>query len=191
MGMPDRFRQNDPLDPNEGIGANAPRVTYSPKPVDTTDVDQIHLSLRLPFEWREFPPDKPFEFEFRNQKIPEQLLVTVMLAQSPFSNAQMNEIGEQLLSQRRDGVARLSEGKAILAIPTHQTKFGHLDVRCSASIEMQNIEYAWVTRITPSKVVTAALTRHTRKNLGIPFPTYAGALIFDRFKVKPSAVAPG
>ena len=157
-----------------------PATTNSP---DTTHIDREHFMLQAPFEWKAVPSDQPLEFDFRNQTLPEQLIVTVLLARERFSGLQLQQVAEQLSNTRLNALARLSEGKVVASPVNFMRGSGQVEARCIARDDANKVQYAWVIRVAPDKVVTVAITRFMIEEAAMPFDAYTG-VIFDFLQVK-------
>jgi len=150
-----------------------------------SSIEREHFTLQVPFEWNEVPSDEQLKFEFRNQTLPEQIIVTVLLTKDRFSDARLRQVAEQLTNMRLDVAKRVSGGRAVASPAQFQSGSGQVEARCVIRDEVNNIRAAWVIRVAPAKVVTVALTRYTMQDLGLPFEAYSG-LIFDLVQVKNS-----
>ncbi len=148
-----------------------------------TRIEREHFLLHAPFEWKAVPGENPLEFQFRNQTLPEQLIVTVMLAGTPFDHDELRPIAEDFAARRVEAYKQLSGGKAIASSVSIQSASGQVEARSIGHDEPNNVRFAWAIRAAPAKVVTIALTRYTLEEIGTPFPAYAGSIL-DFVQVK-------
>jgi hypothetical protein len=176
----------------ETIPAAAPSPPPPPPPTSAarpfgnpgvTKIEREHFLIHAPFQWVAFPGDNPLEFEFRNQTLREQLIVTVLLTREPLGQSQVEELAMDLANKRLNALRALSKGKAVHSPPQLQRGSGQAEVRCFGGDDPQKVRFAFVVRTTPAKVVTVALTRYFLDEVGSPFQAYAGS-IFDFLQVK-------
>ena len=166
------------------------RMAQPPGNPGTTKIDREHFLLHAPFQWAAVPGDNPAEFEFRNQTLPEQMIVTVLLAREPFGVAQLQPLSEDLARKRLNALATISNGKAVNSPLRSQAGSGQAETRCFGQDALQKVRFAFVVRAAPAKVVTVALTRYFLEEVGSPFEAYAGT-IFDLLQVKTSGSPAG
>jgi hypothetical protein len=148
-----------------------------------TRIEREHFLLHAPFQWKAIASENPLEFEFHNQTLPEQLIVTVMLAQTPFAQDELLPIAEEFAARRVEAYEQLSGGRAIASPVSIQSAAGQVEARSIGRDEPNNVRFAWAIRAAPAKVVTIALTRYTLDEIGTPFPAYA-ASILDFVQIK-------
>src|SRR5690242_15934863 len=129
MGLLDRFKRN-----RDPAAAPAPPPQPAPNPVaapasgsGTTQIDREHCLLHAPFEWKAVPSDQPLEFDFRNQTIPEQLMITVLIARESFSGPKLREVAEQLTEMRIKVLSRLTEGRSVASPVQYQSGSGQVE----------------------------------------------------------------
>jgi hypothetical protein len=134
------------------------------------------------------PGDNPLEFEFRNQTLREQLIVTVLLTREPLGPSQVESAATELEETRLGALRTISNGHAVHSAPQLQTGSDQAEVRCFGRDEPQKVRFAFVVRAAPAKIVTLALTRYFLEEVGSPFQAYAGS-IFDFLQVKSPAGA--
>jgi hypothetical protein len=153
----------------------------------TTRIEREHFLLHAPFQWMAVPAEdsaaNPLEFEFRNKTLPEQLIVTVLLARAPFDERTRRSVAEDLVTKRLKALAQISNGHAVHSPVDYRSGSGQVEARCVAVDEPQRVRSAFVVRVAPAKVVTVALTRYFLEEVGGPFDMAAG-LIFDMLQVK-------
>ena len=82
MGLFDFFKKTRPLRPLKPA-VSAPATVVPPPNPGTTRIERDYFTLHAPFEWKAVPPTGELQYEFRNQTLPEQLIVTVLLARDP------------------------------------------------------------------------------------------------------------
>jgi len=162
---------NPPATPNAGGGQAKSQ---------TTSIEREHFSLQAPFEWKFVRSENSLEFEFRNQTLPEQLIVTVLLTKALLSVDQLKVVGQQLMGTRLKALEQLG---ATGRVVSQQVGSGQFEIRGIARDETNKVRCAWVIRVAPAKAVTVALTRYMLEDIGLPFEMYAGS-IFDFVQVK-------
>ncbi len=150
---------------------------------ETTRIEREHFLIHVPYEWKAVRGDDPLEFEFRNQTLPEQLIVTVMLAGKPLLEQTLRSAVERLVELRLAALAELSRGKAVCSPVGYQSDSGQVEARCTGVDEPNGVRIAWDIRSTKNKIVTVALTRYSLEEVGAAFEIYAG-IIFDLVQVK-------
>ena len=172
-----------PRTPDAADSAKAESDPLSSADAGSTQIDREHFVLHVPFQWVAVPGDNPLEFEFRNQTLREQLIVTVLLTQQPADAATRRSMAERLASLRLRGLDTLSNGRAVHSPVKFQTGSDQAEARCAGRDDANKVRFAFVIRATATKVVTVALTRYFLEEVGAPFDAYAG-LIFDLVQVK-------
>ncbi len=190
MGIFDFLKKKTPLvEPIQAPPVSAPPVASSPAtptPPANPGVSQIereHFLLHAPFQWVAVPGDNPLEFDFRNQTLKEQLMVTVLIAREPFTGPTRRSVAEDLAKKRLSALASISNGRAVHSTPQLQSGSDQVEVRCFGRDEAQQVRIAFVIRVAAAKVVTVQLTRYFLNEVGLPFEAYSGA-IFDFLKIK-------
>jgi hypothetical protein len=192
MGIRDFFKKQQPaVGGPVSVPASAPRPagarpgSQPPGNPGVTKIDREHFTLHAPFQWLAEPGDNPLEFEFRNQTLREQLIVTVLLAREPFDAAGLQPLAEELANARLRALDTISNGQAVHSPLRLQSGSGQSEARCVGRDDPQKVRIAFVVRATPVKVVTVALTRYFLEEVGTPFEAYAGS-IFDFLRIKNS-----
>lgn len=147
-----------------------------------TKIEREHFLLHAPFQWKAVPSDNPLEFEFRNQTLAEQLIVTVLIARTPLAQAQVQQVASELAEKRLNALRTISNGHATHSPPRIQTGSGQAEVRCVGRDDPQKVKIAFIVRVAPAKVVTVALTRYFLEDVGAPFEAYSDT-IFDFLQV--------
>src|SRR5205814_467852 len=127
--------------------------------------------------------ERPLEFEFRNQTLPEQLIVTVLLTKSLLPLDHVERLAHELMESRLKALRQLGASAGEVS---RQGGSGQFEIRGIAKDETNKVRYAWTIRVAPAKAVTVALTRYILKEIGSPFELYAGT-IFDFVQVKDPA----
>ena len=173
-----------------GLNDLPPRPDAPPRPgtqrpgePGVTKIEREHFLLHVPFHWVAVPGDRPLEFEFHNQTLPEQLIVTVLLAREPLPPSQVEQVAGELAEMRLSALREVSGGRAVHSTPQVQTGAGQAEVRCVGMDESRQVRYGFVVRVAPAKVVTVAITRHFVEEVGHPFDLYC-ATISDLLQVK-------
>jgi hypothetical protein len=189
MGFRDLFKKQtkaaSPSDPVIPPPKPAPPVD-PPSNAGVTKIERDHFLLYAPFQWIAVPGENPLEFEFRNQTLREQLIITVAFLTEPSDQAKSQWIAEELAKKRLSVLATISNGHAVHLPLRFQSGSGQSEVRCFGRDEPQKVRFAFVIRATQVKVITVALTRYFLEEVGSPFESYAGS-IFDFLKVKEPA----
>lgn len=93
------------------IQAEADRPAKKKNP-SMTDVEKPEFSLSLSGDWSERPSQDGFDFV--NDSLGEQVLVSVLDAKESLDGAQLREAVEQLVEIRRTSIDQLSGGSAML-----------------------------------------------------------------------------
>ena len=163
-----------------------PSVVPPPGNPGTTKIDREHFLLHAPFQWVAVAGDNPLEFEFRNQTLPEQLIVTVLLTPNPLDQTQLQQVAKDLAEKRLDALRTVSAGHAVHSAPQIQAGPEQAEVRCFGQDDSQKVRFAFLVRAAPAKTVTVALTRYFLDEVGTPFEAYCG-IIFDFLQVKDAA----
>ncbi len=180
MGLFDRFKKQQPS-PQSPAPSPAPIVP--PANPGTTRIEREHFLMHAPFEWKAVPPTKELEYEFRNQTLPEQLIVTVLLTREPLDEDRRRSVVQDLTTTRLGAIAKLSGGKAQHAAPQQNEGDGQCEMRCSGVDQSNGVRFAFVVRAASDRVVTVALTRYLLDDVGMPFEAYYGT-IFDLLQLK-------
>jgi len=189
MGISDFFKKKTPAEqrpasaPAPPPPSSPPGAARSPGNPGITKIEREHFLLHAPFQWIAVPGDNPHEFEFRNQTLREQLIITVLLAREPFSASKLQPLGEDLANKRIKALATISNGKAVHSPLQPRTGSGQAEVRCTGYDIAHKVRFAFVVRVAPAKVVTVALTRYFLEEVGSPFDAYAETM-FDLMQVK-------
>ncbi|HPF41741.1 MAG TPA: hypothetical protein PK093_24140 [Phycisphaerae bacterium] len=177
MGLFDFLKKRQPSPPDESlVRASAPIAP--PSPHGTTRIEREHFLLHAPFEWTAVPPTKDLEYEFRNQTLPEQLIVTVILPGEPLDATKRRLVVHDLTNARLRAVSQLSSGQAEHSTPRSNEGTGQYEMRCVGVDKLNGVRFAFVVRAASDRVVTVALTRYTLVELGAPFDVYVEP-IFD------------
>jgi len=130
------------------------------------------------------------EFEFRNQKLKDQLIVTVLIPREPFNAAKQRWIAEDLANKRLAALASVSGGRAVHSPLQFLSGSDQIEVRCFACDEPNKVRVAFVIRVAAAKIVTVAYTRYFLEEIVLPFEDYV-CTIFDFIEVKnPGTPAP-
>jgi hypothetical protein len=149
--------------------------------VETTTADRPDFTLSVPSRWEAV--DCESGYEFRNRTLPEQIIVTVLRHKREMGAAELDCVLERLVTARRNGIAKLSSGKARLGETSLRRGNGQVEARVLGEDPANSVRLAFVIRVTPRKSVTAALNRYSPAETGVPFDDYANT-IFDLFQVK-------
>ena len=181
MGLFDFFKKREP--PPPAAPAAAPASIVPPSNPGTTRIECEHFLLHAPFEWKAVPPTKELEYEFRNQTLPEQLIVTVLLSREPLDATRRRSVVQDLTNTRLRAVAQLSGGQAQHSPPQQNEGGGQCEMRCSGVDKSNGVRFAFVVRAASDRVVTVALTRYRLEEVGFPFEAYCGT-IFDLLQLK-------
>jgi hypothetical protein len=184
MGMFDSFKrkQENPASPPAPV-ASPPTGPPAGQQANFTTIDRENFTVVAPFQWKLIPGTNPSEFEFRNQTLPEQLMVTVLLFRESQAPDSLSSTAERLTAARVNAIRGLSNGKAAIE-PVHLSQApNQAEARCIGLDSDNKVRFAWSIRVTPQKAVTVALTRYALKEIGSPFAVYSGT-IFDLVKVK-------
>ena len=179
MGLRDFFMKKRP----KAATSAAPSLALPADNPGVTKIEREHFLLHAPFQWVAIPGDNPLEFEFRNQTLHEQLIVTVLLARKPLNQDQLQQFAKELGEKRLNAISTVSHGRSVHAPLQVKAESGDAEVRCFGHDEPQRVRFAFVVRATPAKVITASLTRYFLEEVGSPFETYCG-IIFDFLQVK-------
>ncbi len=174
--------------PETALPIGRPVATSSGRLVSTR-IEREHFLIHAPLQWVEVPGEKPTEFEFRNQTLPEQLIVTVWAPRECSTPGKMHHAADFFVKHRLSALATISKGQAIHSPPRFQSGNGQLEARCVGHDAAQSVRFAFAVRVAPAKVITVGLTRYTLVELGPPFEVHAD-LIFDLLQVKNPTVAP-
>jgi hypothetical protein len=169
--------------PSTGPSTVAPQAAQSPGNPGVTKIEREHFHLHAPFQWVAVPGDNPLEFEFRNQTLREQLIVTLLLPREPLAAAKLQMLAEDFGNKRLSALATLSNGRAVHSPLRIQSGSGQAEARCLGADDSHKVRFAFVVRVAPAKVVTVALTRYFMEEVGSPFDVYASS-IFDFLQVK-------
>lgn len=180
MGLFDRFKKQQPS-PQSSAASTSP-IVPSANP-GTTRIEREHFLLHLPFEWRAVPPTKELEYEFHNQTLPEQLIVTVLLTREPLDEVRRRSVVQDLTNTRLGAIAKLSDGQAQHSPPQRNEGDGQCEARCFGLDKSNGVRFAFVVRAASDRVVTVALTRYLLDDIGMPFEAYYGT-IFDLLQLK-------
>ena len=188
MGIGDFFKKKTPAVQPVAVPPPPPppspsRAARPPEKPGVTKIEREHFLLHAPFQWVAVPGDNPQEFEFRNQTLREQLIITVLLARERFSEPKLQPLAEDLANKRINALAKISNGKAVHSPLQPRTGSGQAEVRCTGYDQSQKVRFAFVVRVAPAKVVTVALTRYFLEEIGGPFDAYVEP-IFDLLQVK-------
>jgi hypothetical protein len=188
MGLFDRFKKQQPSPPQSP--APSPTPVVPPANPGTTRIEREHFLLHAPFEWKAVPPTKELEYEFRNQTLPEQLIVTVLVTREPLDQARRRSVVQDLTNTRLGAIAKLSGGQAQHSSPQQNEGGGQCEMRCSGVDKANGVRFAFVVRAASDRVVTVALTRYLLDDVGMPFEAYYGT-IFDLLQLKGPGQAAG
>ncbi len=134
----------------------------------------------LPFRWISVPCEEGYEF--RNQVLPEQLIVTVLRPQYRLERTELLKTVEQLVGTRIGAIDKLSQGHATFGQPIYNQAENACEARVFGTDAPNKVRLAFMIRGTPDKIVSAALTRYSLENT-VPLEVHAG-LIFDFMKIK-------
>ena len=187
MGLFDRFKKQQPV-PQSSAPSPAPIVP--PANPGTTRIEREHFLLHAPFEWKAVPPTKELEYEFRNQTLPEQLIVTVLLTRELLDETRRRSAVQDLVNTRLGAIAKLSGGLAQHSTPQQNQGGGQCEMRCSGVDKANGVRFAFVVRAGSDRVITVALTRYLLDDVGMPFEAYYG-MIFDLLQLKGSGQPAG
>ncbi|HZZ42859.1 MAG TPA: hypothetical protein VFE58_07965 [Tepidisphaeraceae bacterium] len=183
MGIFNLLKKQPPLSTPALSKSQAEAAPAANKP-GTTRIEREHFILHAPFEWIHIPGHDPMQFEFRNQSLPDQLIVSVFLAREPFADvAARRAMAKQLADKRIDAIRQLSNGKAVLSECSPSDGSTQTEIRCVGVDEPQRVRMAFVVRVTRTKVVTVSMTRYALDEPGHQFDVYSG-LIFDFLQIK-------
>jgi hypothetical protein len=159
MGLRDFFRKQWS---KTGMSAHSPERTPPPSPAladdnpGVTKIEREHFLLHAPFQWVAVPGDNPLEFEFRNQTLREQLIVTVLLPRDPLDQGQRHQVAKDLAEKRLNGICTVSSGRSVHSSPEIKAGAGETEARCFGHDESQKVRFGFVIRATPAKVITVA-----------------------------------
>jgi len=149
----------------------------------TTRIEREHFLLHAPFEWKAVPPTKELEYEFRNQTLPEQLIVTVLLTRESMDASRRRLVVQELTNTRLRSIAQFSGGQARHSPPQENEGDGQCEMRCCGEDKSHGVRFAFVVRAASDRVVTVALTRYLLDEVGLPFDAYCDT-IFDLLQLK-------
>jgi hypothetical protein len=180
MGLFDFLKKRQPPPPPQ---SPAPAPIAAPSNPGTTRIEREHFLLHAPFEWKAVPPTKELEYEFRNQTLPEQLIVTVLLTNEPLDASRRRSIVQDLTTRRLQAIAQLSNRQAEHAPPQHNEGGDQCEMRCVGLDKSNGVRFAFVVRASSDRVVTVALTRYMLDDVGMSFDIYS-ATIFDLLQLK-------
>lgn len=181
MGMFDFLKKRQPPAPVTRAAVQAPLVP--PSNSGTTRIEREHFLLHAPFEWKAVPPTQELEWEFRNQNLPEQLIVTVFLTREPLDAPSRRSVVRDLTNTRLRAIAQLSAGQFEHPPPQPNDGEGQCEMRCAGVDKLNGVRFAFVVRAASDRVVTVALTRYMLEDVGVPFEAYSGT-IFDLLQLK-------
>lgn len=187
MRLFDRFKKQQP---SLQSAAPCPAPVVPPVNSGTTRIEREHFLLHAPFEWKAVPPTKELEYEFRNQTLPEELIITVLLTRESLNEARRRSVVQDLTNARLGAIAKLSGGQAQHSAPQQNEGDGQCEMRCCGVDKSNGVRFAFVVRAAPDRVVTVALTRYLLEDVGTPFEVYCGT-IFDLLQLKGSGEAAG
>jgi hypothetical protein len=149
----------------------------------TTRIEREHFLLHAPFEWKAVPPTKELEYEFRNQALPEQLIVTVLLTREAMDASRRRSVVQDLTNTRLRAIGQLSSGRAQHSPPQQNEGDGQCEMRCCGVDQSNGVRFAFVVRAASDRVVTVALTRYMLDDAGMAFENYSGT-VFDLLQLK-------
>jgi hypothetical protein len=180
MGLFDWFKKQQPSP--QPSAPSPSQIVPSANP-GTTRIERGYFLLHAPFEWKAVPPTKELEYEFWNQTLPEQLIVTVLLALEPMDAAHRRSVVQDLTNIRLGAIAKLSGSQAQHSAPQQNEGDDECEMRCSGVAQQNGVRFAFVVRAAADRVVTVALTRYLLDDVGMPFEAYCGT-IFDFLRLK-------
>jgi hypothetical protein len=175
MGFFSRFKRKAKLP------TAAPTAQMLPGSDATTTADRPDFTLSVPFRWEAVPSEEGYEF--RNQTLPEQIIVTVLPHKREMGVDELEEVVTGLVALRRKAIGELSAGKARVGETVLVHSEGQVEARVIGEDTPNKVRLAFVIRGTPKKTVTVALTRYMLDEIGAPFEDYA-RVVFDLLKVK-------
>lgn len=184
MGIFDFWRPRKASPPsNKPAQIGVAQAVPSPNP-GITSIDVEHFVLELPFAWEAVPITAKHEYEFRNQNIPEQLIVSILLNRESLDLARRRSVVQKLTEVRLGAIAELAKGRAEHSVPQKYEGNDQCEMRCVSRDRTNGVQVAFVVRAAPEKVATVTITRYALPPDGNKsFDVYSG-VIFDLFQLK-------
>lgn len=187
MGLFDFWRQRSVGSAESTSGGLISADTYLPEIEITSSADGKYTSiegrefaLHLAFRWERVPSES--SLEFRNQNLPEQLIITARQTRERLSERDRSLVLSKIVDVHQDALRKLLEGSVQISTPEQVHKGAESEARFYA--KGKSMTMALGVRYIPDRIYTFAMYRYTDVDLGMPFGIYAGTML-DLLKLKP------